>query len=171
MKNILQNTLQNPLQDCQGHPKEERSGKLSQEEAKETCLLHVMWILVGILGQKKVKTEGIWGFPDGSVGKESTCNAGNPGDVGLIPGMGRSPGEGNGNPLQYSCLENPMDGGAMKGCYSPWGRKESDMTEPLHFQRRLKEKGISIRFREQQTKTILYLEIYFLYIHLSLISL
>ena len=90
VKNILQNTLQNPLQDCQGHPKEERSGKLSQEEAKETCLLHVMWILVGILGQKKVKTEGIWGFPDGSVGKESTCNAGNPGDVGLIPGMGRS---------------------------------------------------------------------------------
>ena len=49
-----------------------------------------MWILVGILGQKKVKTEGIWGFPDGSVGKESTCNAGNPGDAGLIPGMGRS---------------------------------------------------------------------------------
>jgi len=39
----------------------------------------------------------------------------------------------NGNPLQYSCLENPMDGGAMDGCYSPWGRKESDTTEPLHF--------------------------------------
>ena len=59
----------------------------------------------------------------------------------------------------------------MDGCYSPWGRKELDTTEPLHFQRRLKEKGISIRFREQQTKTILYLEIYFLYLHLSLISL
>ena len=40
-------------------------------------------------------------------------------------------GEGNGNPLQYSCLENPMDGGAWLG-YSPWGRKESDMTERLH---------------------------------------
>ena len=43
------------------------------------------------------------------VGKESTCNAG---DVGSIPGSGRHPGEGTGNPLQYSCLENPMDGGA-----------------------------------------------------------
>ena len=45
-------------------------------------------------------------FPGGSNGKESTCNAGNPGS---IPGSGRSPGEGNGNSLQYSCLENPMD--------------------------------------------------------------
>ena len=45
-------------------------------------------------------------FPGGSNGKESTCNAGNPGS---IPGLGRSPGEGNGNSLQYSCLENPMD--------------------------------------------------------------
>ena len=44
-----------------------------------------------------------------SVGKESTFNAGG---LGLIPELGRSPGEGNGNPLQYSCLENPMDGGA-----------------------------------------------------------
>ena len=42
-------------------------------------------------------------------GEESTCHAG---DVGLVPGLGRSPGEGNGNPLQYSCLENPMDRGA-----------------------------------------------------------
>ena len=49
------------------------------------------------------------GFPGGSDGKESVYNAG---DLGLIPGLGRSPGEGNGNPLQYSCLENPMDRGA-----------------------------------------------------------
>ena len=48
-------------------------------------------------------------FPCGSDGKASAYNAGDPG---LIPGLGRSPGEGNGNPLQYSCLENPMDGGA-----------------------------------------------------------
>ena len=48
-------------------------------------------------------------FPGGSDGKASAHNAG---DLGLIPGSGRSPGEGNGNPLQYSCLENPMDGGA-----------------------------------------------------------
>ena len=48
-------------------------------------------------------------FPGGSDGKVSAYNAGN---LGSIPGSGRSPGEGNGNPLQYSCLENPMDGGA-----------------------------------------------------------
>ena len=48
------------------------------------------------------------GFPGGSEGKVSACSAGDPG---LIPGSGRSPGEGNGKPLQYSCLENPMDGG------------------------------------------------------------
>ena len=45
-------------------------------------------------------------FPGGSEGKASACNAG---DLGLIPGSGRSPGEGNGNPLQYFCLENPVD--------------------------------------------------------------
>ena len=45
-------------------------------------------------------------FPHGSVGKESSCSAG---DLDLIPGLGRSPGEGNGSPLQYSCLENPTD--------------------------------------------------------------
>ena len=49
------------------------------------------------------------GFPGGSNGKESTCNAGDPGS---IPGLGRSPGGGNGNPLQYSCLGNPKDRGA-----------------------------------------------------------
>ena len=48
-------------------------------------------------------------FPGGSDVKASVCNAG---DLGSIPGLGRSPGEGNGNPLQYSCLENPMDRGA-----------------------------------------------------------
>ena len=52
-----------------------------------------------------------WGFPHSSVGKESACSAG---DTGSIPGSGRSPGEGNGKPLQYSCLENPMDRGAWQ---------------------------------------------------------
>ena len=51
----------------------------------------------------------LFDFPGGSNSRESTCNAG---DLGLIPALGRSPGGGNGNPLQYSCLENPMDGGA-----------------------------------------------------------
>ena len=49
------------------------------------------------------------GFPGGSDGKESACNAR---DLGSVPGLGRSPGEGNGYPLQYSSLENPMDRGA-----------------------------------------------------------
>ena len=52
-----------------------------------------------------------WGLPGGSDSNESTCNAG---DLGLIPGSGRSPGGGHGNPLQYSCLENPMDRGAWR---------------------------------------------------------
>ena len=52
-----------------------------------------------------------WGFPHSSVGKESACNAG---DLGSIPGLGRSPGEGNSNPLQYSCWKNPMDRGASQ---------------------------------------------------------
>ena len=50
-------------------------------------------------------------FPHSSVSKEAACNAG---DLGLIPGWGRSPGEENGNPLQYSCLENPIDRGACQ---------------------------------------------------------
>ena len=53
----------------------------------------------------------ITGFLGGSDGKESACNAGDPG---LIPGWGRSPGEAHGNPLQYSCLENSMDRGAWR---------------------------------------------------------
>ena len=51
------------------------------------------------------------GFPGGSDGKESACNVG---DLGTIPGSGRSPGGGHGNQLQYSCLENPMDRGAWQ---------------------------------------------------------
>jgi len=58
------------------------------------------------------------------VGKESTCNAG---DVGLIPGLGRSPGRGHGNPLQLGCLENPMDRGAWQATVHGV-RKELDMT-------------------------------------------
>ena len=67
------------------------------------------------------------GFPGGSDGKESTCKVG---DQGSIPGLGRSPGEGHGNPLQYSFLENPHGLRSLAG-YSPWGCKEPDMTEQL----------------------------------------
>ena len=63
--------------------------------------------------------------PCSSVGKESACNAADPG---LIPGLGRSPGEGNGNPLQYLCLENPMERGAWQAT-SLLGLKELETTE------------------------------------------
>ena len=65
------------------------------------------------------------GFYGGSVSKESTCNTG---DLGLIPGLGRSPGRAHGNPLQYSCLKNPHGQRSLVGC-SPLGHKELDMTE------------------------------------------
>ena len=67
------------------------------------------------------------GFPSGSDGKESASKAG---DLGSIPGWGRSPGGEHGNALQYSCLENPHGQRILAG-YSPWGRKESDKTERL----------------------------------------
>ena len=53
-----------------------------------------------------------WGYLGASDSKESACSVGDTGDMGSIPGSGRSPGEGSGNPLQYSCLENPMDRGS-----------------------------------------------------------
>ena len=66
--------------------------------------------------------------PCSSVGKESACNAGDPG---LIPGSGRSPGEGHGNPLQYSCLENPMNGGAWQATVRGVTRVRHDLvTKP-----------------------------------------
>ena len=73
-------------------------------------------MLTGYMGVEESQ-----GFPGGSDSKVSACNVG---DLGSIPGLGRSLGEGIGDPLQYSGLENSMD-------YSPWGRKESDTTEQL----------------------------------------
>ena len=66
------------------------------------------------------------GFRDGTATKESAWNAG---DTGSVPGSGRSPRGGNGNPLQYSCLKNPMD----REAYSPKGHEELDMTERLNY--------------------------------------
>ena len=65
------------------------------------------------------------GFPGGSDSEESACNMG---DLDLIPGLGRSPGGGHGNPLQYFCLENPHEQRSLAG-YSPLGHKKLDMTE------------------------------------------
>ena len=76
-----------------------------------------------------VKANSVHNFfrslPNGSEVKVSACNVG---DLGLIPGLGRSPGEGNGNPLQYSCLENLMDRGAWQATVHGV-KKELDMTE------------------------------------------
>ena len=69
----------------------------------------------------------IMGFSGGSDSKESTCNVG---DLGSIPGLGWSLGGGHGNPLQYSCLENPHGQRSLEG-YSPWGHKQLDTTEWL----------------------------------------
>ena len=82
---------------------------------------------VKILTSLKITVINTQGFPGGSAGKESACNVG---DLGLIPGLGRSAGEGKGYPFQYSGLENSMD-----YIYSPLGHKELDMTErlSLHF--------------------------------------
>ena len=72
----------------------------------------------------------LYGFPHSSVSKESACNAGDPG---LIPGLGRSSGEGNGNPLQYSWLEDPMDRGSWKATVLGVARVGHDwVTEPPH---------------------------------------
>ena len=67
-------------------------------------------------------------FPCGAVVKNLPANAGDARDLGLSPLKRRSPGVGNGNPLQYSCLENSLDGGTWQAI-SPWGHKEWDTTE------------------------------------------
>ena len=88
---------------------------------------------VRFLGREDLLEKGqathssILGLPLWLAGKESACNAG---DLGSIPGLGRSPGGGHGNLLQYSCLENPHGQRSLAG-YSSWGHKESDKTERL----------------------------------------
>ena len=75
------------------------------------------------LEEDRITTPVFLGFPGGSDSKESACNVG---DLGSIPGLGKSPGGGHGNPLQYSCLENPMDRGAwwatVDGVTKSWTR-------------------------------------------------
>ena len=84
------------LRAVQGTPK----SLLQHHSSRASILWHSAFFMVQL---------STMSFPGGSDSKASACNAG---DLGSIPGLGRSPGEGNGNPLQYSCLENPMDGGA-----------------------------------------------------------
>jgi len=67
-----------------------------------------------------------WGLPCGSDGKESTCNAGDPCS---IPGWGRPPGEGNGNPLQYACLGNPMDKGVWQSAFHGVTKSQTQLSD------------------------------------------
>ena len=76
-------------------------------------------------GRDRLPTPVFMGFPGGSGGKESAHNVG---DLGSIPWLERCPGRGHGNPLQYSCLENPHGQKSLEG-YSPWCHKELDTTE------------------------------------------
>ena len=114
--------------------------------SKVKCIVQVRifpWVLDPIFPTNGIQKKSeevlflLWtlpflGLPDSSVGKESACSAG---DLGLIPGSGRSLGEGNGNPLQYSCLENPTDRGAWRATVlmitkgKSYGHIELDMTE------------------------------------------
>ena len=77
--------------------------------------------------RNRLPTPVFLGFPGGSAGKEFTCGVG---ELVWSLGLGRSPGEWHGNPLQYSCLENPHGQRSLVG-YSPWYWKESDTTEQL----------------------------------------
>ena len=80
------------------------------------------------LEKGELPTPVFLGFPGGSDGEESACNVG---DLGSIPGLGGSPGGEHGNPLQYSCLENPSHGQRGLVGYSPCSPKDSDKTERL----------------------------------------
>ena len=90
--------------------------------------------------------------PGGSVSKESTCNAGDARDVALIPGLARSPGKGNGYPLQYSCLGNPMDRGAWCATAHGVPRVGHDLaTKPA-----TKQESKSYKFSSEQQKNMLF---------------
>ena len=109
-------------------PSSNNSGKLLEYRHSQRVQISGTSLMVQWLRLHTPNARGLGGFPGGSEVKASTCNVG---DLGSIPGLGRSPGEGNGNPLQYSCLQNPMDRGAW------WATvhevtKESDTTEHAH---------------------------------------
>ena len=95
--------------------------------------------------------QGSNGHTGGSDSKEPACNVG---DLGSVPGLGRSSGEGNDNPLQYSCLENSMNRGTWQATYSPWGRKELETTEQLIH---INTNFWGFRIQEQRTQLPTYI--------------
>ena len=108
---------------CRKQSKVTFSGKFSLPSGHYSPSLYIIaW------RKDRLSTPVFLGFPRGSDGKESTCNAG---ELGSIPGLGRSSGGGHSTPLQYSCLENPHGERSLAG-NSPGGRKELVMTEWLN---------------------------------------
>ena len=103
-----------------------RSHAQKAQQSSQSSGPHVM--LGDPVKLAKFSCISISGLPWWLSGNESACNAG---DMGLIPGSGRSPGEGNGNPLQYSCLENPMDRGPWQARVHGFG-KEWDTSQGLN---------------------------------------
>ena len=124
----------------------QRGSMQSKETARAGRLVPVLLSKQGGTSIWKIKCQKsfeVWtkkGFSGGSEVKASACNVG---DLGSIPGLRRPPGDGNGNPLQYSCLQNPMDGGTWWAVYSPPGHKESDLTEWLNYEQRNTSVNIS----------------------------
>ena len=104
---------------------EKRASLTAKLEKNLPAMQFSSWVDKIWLRRDRLPTLAFLGFPGGSAGKEFACNAG---DLGLILGLGRSPGEGKGYPLQCSGLENPHEQRSLVG-YSPWGCKESDMAE------------------------------------------
>ena len=92
-----------------GFPKQEHWSGLPLPSPGDYSALNVLHSSLDLILIKQ-QIHNRWGFPGGSDGRESACSVG---DLGLIPGWGRSPGEGNGNPLQDSCLKNSLDRGAL----------------------------------------------------------
>ena len=104
------------------------SGSSAGKESAFNWLWFSSWVRKIPWRRDWLPTPVFMGFPGGSYGKESSCNAG---DLGLIPGLGRSPGGGHGNPLQNSCLENPH-GQRSPASYRPWVCKELYTNEQLN---------------------------------------
>ena len=113
-----------------------------------------MFSLPLLEGMSPTNTE----FPGGPEDKESSCNVG---DLSSISGLGRSPGEENGNPLQYSWLEKSHQWSSL-ACYSPWGGKVSDTTERLHFQFSTNTCWTALFFPFSFLATLLFLFFFFL---------
>ena len=100
---------------------------IQQKRCQTYSWSHINHMFLCIKKKKKNPVLYVWGFPDGSEGK--ACNVG---DLGSIPVSGRSPGEGNGNPLQFSCLENPMDREAWQSTVHGVTKSQTRLSDFTH---------------------------------------